>query len=173
MNKFEALGIKAEEDKINALAEERVLKEIEDGMQLIQYQLITLQTTNGQAPFVTVFMYINEIPEGQVRDDLVTMIKIMLDQRIKGVKDESGNYITPAFPKLIYVLQENNISEGSRYYDVTKLAAKCTAKRMVPDYISAKKMREYKNGDVYPCMGCRSFLTPDRFSLRKKADDGH
>lgn len=163
MNKFEALGIKAEEDKINALAEERVLKEIEDGMQLIQYQLITLQTTNGQAPFVTVFMYINEIPEGQVRDDLVTMIKIMLNQRIKGVKDESGNYITPAFPKLIYVLQENNISEGSRYYDVTKLAAKCTAKRMVPDYISEKIMKGLK-GDVYTPMGCRSFLTPDRFT---------
>ena len=121
-------------------------------------------TTNGQAPFITVFMYVDEVPEGQVRKDLAMIIEEMLKQRILGVKNEKGVYITPAFPKLIYVLDEDNMTKDSEYYYLTELSAKCTAKRMVPDYISAKKMREYKKGDVYPCMGCRSFLTPDRFS---------
>lgn len=132
---------------------------------MIQYQVITLMTTNGQAPFVTVFMYLNEVEEGRLRDDLALVIEEMLRQRILGVKNESGVYITPAFPKLIYVLEEDNIREGTKYWDITKLAAECTAKRMVPDYISEKKMLELKidangNGNCYPCMGCRSFLTP-------------
>ena len=156
-------GVELEEDKLNKLVEQELLKEVESGCQTIQYQLITLQSTNGQAPFVTVFLYLNEVPEGQVRDDLALIIKVMLEQRILGVKDKTGAYITPAFPKLIYVLQEDNIEPGTKYYELTELAAKCTAKRMVPDYISEKKMIELK-GDVYPCMGCRSFLTPDRFS---------
>jgi ribonucleoside-triphosphate reductase len=143
----------------------RVRKEIKDGVQEIQYQVITLMTTNGQAPFITVFMYLDEVPEGQLRDDLAAVIEEMLKQRIQGVKNEKGVYITPAFPKLIYVLDEDNITPDSKYWNLTQLAAKCTAKRMVPDYISAKKMREYKNGDVYPCMGCRSFLTPDTEGL--------
>jgi len=130
-------------------------------VQMIQYQVITLMTTNGQAPFVTVFMYLDEVPEGQTRDDLAMVIEEVLNQRIQGVKNEKGVYITPAFPKLIYVLDEDNVREGSKYWDLTVLAAKCTAKRMVPDYISAKKMKELKSGDVYACMGCRSFLTPD------------
>lgn len=151
------------EEKLNNIVERMLKNEVESGCQTIQYQLITLQSTNGQAPFVTAFMYLHEVPEGQLRDDLALIIETMLNQRILGVKDKSGNYITPAFPKLIYVLQEDNIHEGSPYFYLTELAAKCTAKRMVPDYISEKKMLELK-GEVYPCMGCRSFLTVDRFS---------
>jgi ribonucleoside-triphosphate reductase len=143
--------------------EGRVAKEIKDGIQTIQYQLVTLMTCNGQAPFVTVYMYLDEVPEGRTRDDLALICKEVLVQRIKGVKNKDGVWITPAFPKLIYTLDEDNIHEGSKYWDLTVLAAKCTAKRMVPDYISAKVMRQLK-GDVYTCMGCRSFLTPDRFT---------
>ncbi len=153
--------MEATDEQIKEIAEMRVRKEIERGVQVIQYQVITLMTTNGQAPFITVFMYLDEVPEGQLRDDLALVIEEMLKQRIIGVKNEKGVYITPAFPKLIYVLDEDNIKEGTRYWYLTQLAAKCTAKRMVPDYISAKKMKEYKGGDVYPCMGCRSFLTVD------------
>lgn len=160
---FEAVGIETTEEKFAELVEREVRKEVEGGCQTIQYQLITLQSTNGQAPFVTVFLYLNEVPEGQTRDDLALITEVMLKQRILGVKDRTGAYITPAFPKLIYVLQENNIEEGGKYYYLSKLAAECTAKRMVPDYISEKKMLELKH-DVYPCMGCRSFLTPDRFT---------
>ena len=162
---FEALNIDADDEQINRIAEMRVRSEIERGVQVIQYQVITLMTTSGQAPFITVFMYLDEVPEGQLRDDLALVIEEMLKQRILGVKNEKGVYITPAFPKLIYVLDEDNVKEGTKYWYLTKLAAECTAKRMVPDYISAKKMREYKNGDVYPCMGCRSFLTPDTAGL--------
>ena len=158
---FEATGIPADEEKIREVAELRVRDEIQRGVQMIQYQVITLMTTNGQAPFVTVYMYLDEVPEGRTRDDLAMVIEEVLNQRIQGVKNEKGVYITPAFPKLIYVLDEDNVREGTKYWDLTVLAAKCTAKRMVPDYISAKKMRELKNGDVYACMGCRSFLTPD------------
>ena len=143
----------------------RVREEINRGVQMIQYQVITLMTTNGQAPFITVFMYLDEVPEGQTRDDLAAIIEEMLHQRIKGVKNEKGVFITPAFPKLIYVLEEDNIHEDSKYFYLTRLAAQCTAKRMVPDYISEKKMKELKvdkngEGHCYPCMGCRSFLTP-------------
>jgi ribonucleoside-triphosphate reductase len=162
---FISAGIQPTEKQVKEVAEMRVRKEIERGVQVIQYQVITLMTTNGQAPFITVFMYLDEVPEGQLRDDLALVIEEMLKQRIVGVKNEKGVYITPAFPKLIYVLDEDNITEGSKYWHITQLAAKCTAKRMVPDYISGKKMREYKNGDVYPCMGCRSFLTPDTEGL--------
>ncbi len=161
---FEQLGIPADEETINKAAEMRVKAEIVQGVQMIQYQVITLMTTNGQAPFVTIFMYLDEVPEGQIRDDLAAIIEEMLRQRIQGVKNEKGVYITPAFPKLIYALDEDNIREGTKYWYLTELAAKCTAKRMVPDYISAKVMRELKGGDVYTCMGCRSFLTPDRFT---------
>ncbi len=162
---LEAAGIEPTDEQINKITEVRVKDEINRGVQMIQYQVITLMTTNGQAPFVTVFMYLDEVPEGQTRDDLKLIIEEVLRQRIQGVKNESGVWITPAFPKLIYVLDEDNITEGSKYWDVTCLAAKCTAKRMVPDYISAKKMKELKidkNGNpaVYTCMGCRSFLTP-------------
>ena len=146
------------EDKINKIVESRVMDEIEKGVQTIQYQVVTLMTTNGQAPFVTVFMYLNEVPEGQLRDDLALIIKEFLKQRTKGVKNETGVWITPAFPKLIYVLEEDNIKEDSKYWDITVLAAKCTAKRMVPDYISEKIMLKLKEGNCYPCMGCRSFL---------------
>ena len=139
-------------------------EDIRRGVQTIQYQVVTLMTTNGQAPFITVYLNLNEVPEGQTRDDLAAIIEEILEQRIQGVKNESGVWITPAFPKLIYTLDENNVRPGSQYYYLTELAAKCTAKRMVPDYISAKVMRELKNGDVYTCMGCRSFLTPDRFT---------
>jgi ribonucleoside-triphosphate reductase len=156
-------GVEVSQDKINRIAEERVRLEIRTGVQTIQYQVITLMTTNGQAPFVTVFMYLDEVPAGQVREDLAIIIEEMLNQRILGVKNEKGVYITPAFPKLIYALDEDNINEDSKYYYLTELAAKCTAKRMTPDYISVKIMKELK-GDVYPCMGCRSFLTPDRFT---------
>ena len=156
-------GVRIPDDKFRELVEKEVRKEVETGCQTIQYQLITLQTTNGQAPFVTVFLYLHEVPEGQLRDDLALIIEVMLRQRILGVKDRKGFYITPAFPKLIYVLQEDNVKEGTPYFYLTELAAKCTAKRMVPDYISEKVMIDLK-GDVYPCMGCRSFLTPDRFT---------
>ena len=161
---FEEAGIDAPQEKILQIAERRTLDEIHHGVQTIQYQVTTLMTTNGQAPFITIFMYMDEVPEGRLRDDLAIVIEEMLKQRILGVKNEKGVYITPAFPKLIYVLDEDNVREGTKYWDLTVLAAKCTAKRMVPDYISAKKMKEYKGGDVYPCMGCRSFLTPDRFT---------
>lgn len=161
-NEMHIADVQLEEKKFNALVHKRLQEEINRGVQMIQYQIITLMTTNGQAPFVTLFMYLNEVEEGQLRDDLSLIIEEMLRQRIKGVKNEKGVWTTPAFPKLIYVLSENNISEGSKYFDITQLAAKCTAKRMVPDYISEKKMRELKNGDVYTCMGCRSFLTPYR-----------
>lgn len=162
-SEFESTGIETTEDKFKDLVEQEVRKEVEGGCQTIQYQLITLQSTNGQAPFVTVFLYLHELPEGQTRDDLALITEVMLRQRILGVKDRTGAYITPAFPKLIYVLQDDNIEEGGKYYYLTKLAAECTAKRMVPDYISEKIMKELKR-DVYPCMGCRSFLTPDRFT---------
>ena len=160
---FDQADLEMDEEKINQIAEMRVKEEINRGVQMIQYQVITLMTTNGQAPFITVFMYLDEVPEGQIRDDLASIIEEMLNQRIKGVKNEKGVFITPAFPKLIYVLEEDNIREDSKYWYLTKLAAKCTAKRMVPDYISEKVMLELK-GDVYVCMGCRSFLTPDRFT---------
>lgn len=140
--------------------EELVQEDISKGVQIIQYQVVTLMTTNGQAPFITVYMDINEVPAGQTRTDLVSIIKEVLKQRIQGVKNEVGAWVTPAFPKLIYVLDENNVRPGTEFYEVTKLAAECTAKRMVPDYISAKIMRELKDGNVYTCMGCRSFLTP-------------
>lgn len=152
-------GDTLDEETVDKVTEIRLLKEIKSGIQTIQYQLITLMTCNGQAPFVTVFMYLDEVPEGQTRDDLAMIIKEVLEQRMQGVKNEKGVWITPAFPKLIYVLDEDNVREGSKYWDLTVLAAKCTAKRMVPDYISAKIMRELKKGDVYPCMGCRSFPT--------------
>ena len=158
---FETAGVKVNKKQVEEIAEMRVRKEIERGCQVIQYQVITLMTTNGQAPFITVFMYLDEVPEGQQREDLAMVIEEMLKQRILGVKNEKGQLITPAFPKLIYVLDEDNIHEDSKYWYLTELAAKCTAKRLVPDYISAKKMKELKKGDVYPCMGCRSFLTPD------------
>ena len=158
---FETAGMKINKKQVNEIAEMRVRKEVERGCQVIQYQVITLMTTNGQAPFITVYMYLDEVPEGQTREDLAMVIEEMLKQRITGVKNEKGQLITPAFPKLIYVLDEDNIHEDSKYWYLTELAAKCTAKRLVPDYISAKKMRELKAGDVYPCMGCRSFLTPD------------
>ena len=160
---FEEAGLDASQEAMEKIAEKRLRNEIKAGIQTIQYQIITLMTTNGQAPFVTVYMYLDEVKEGPLRDDLAICIEEMLNQRIEGVKNEKGVWITPAFPKLIYVLDEDNIRPGSKYYDLTVLAAKCTAKRMVPDYISAKMMRELK-GDVYGCMGCRSFLTPDRFT---------
>ena len=150
-----------ESETINRIIEERLHKEIARGVQTIQYQVVTLMTTNGQAPFITVFMYLDEVPEGQTRDDLVLIVEEVLKQRIQGVKNEVGVWVTPAFPKLIYVLDEDNIHPDSKYYYLTELAAKCTAKRMVPDYISAKVMKELKGG-VWPSMGCRSFLTPDR-----------
>lgn len=156
---LESQGMKADEELVAQMAEMRVKREIKQGVQMIQYQVITLMTTNGQAPFVTVFMYLNEVPKGQLRDDLALIIKEMLLQRIQGVKNEQGVYITPAFPKLIYVLEENNITEDSPYWDLTRLAAQCTAKRMVPDYISEKIIKKLKDGNCYPCMGCRSFLT--------------
>lgn len=157
------IGIEVTEEKLKELAEKEVRKEVENGCQTLQYQLITLQTTNGQAPFVTVFMYLNEAKNEMEKEDLALLIEVMFKQRMLGVKDSSGYYITPAFPKLIYCLQEDNIREDGKYWYLTELAAKCTAKRMVPDYISEKKMLELK-GDVYPSMGCRSFLTPDRCS---------
>ena len=164
-SEFDAVGVSVTEDNINAIAEKRLREEIRRGVQTIQYQVVTLLTTNGQAPFVTVFMYLGEAKNQQEKDDLALIIEEMLLQRYQGVKNEKGVWVTPAFPKLIYVLEEDNIREGSKYWELTKLAAKCTAKRMVPDYISEKKMLELKvdkngNGHCYPCMGCRSFLTP-------------
>lgn len=156
---YEKLGKPIDDETVFRIAEMRVRSEIIQGVQMIQYQVITLMTTNGQAPFVTIFMYLNEVPEGQTRDDLALIIEEMLRQRIHGVKNEKGVYITPAFPKLIYVLEEDNIREGSRYFYLTELAAQCTAKRMVPDYISEKIMKKLKEGNCYTCMGCRSFLT--------------
>ena len=147
------------DEVINKITEKRLLSEVKSGIQTIQYQLITLMTCNGQAPFVTMFMYLDEVEEGQTRDDLALIIKEVMVQRMAGVKNEKGVWVTPAFPKLIYVLDEDNIHEDSKYYYLTELAAKCTAKRMVPDYISAKIMKELKKGNVYTCMGCRSFLT--------------
>ena len=152
-------GETLDETIINRVVERRLREEVKSGIQTIQYQLITLMTCNGQAPFVTVFMYLDEVPEGRTRDDLAMIIEEVMLQRMQGVKNEKGVWITPAFPKLIYVLDEDNITEGSKYWHLTELAAKCTAKRMVPDYISAKIMKELKKGEVYPCMGCRSFLT--------------
>ena len=157
------LGVSPSEDKIRKIVEDRLLEEIRRGVQTIQYQVVTLLTTNGQAPFVTVFMYLGEARNEREREDLALIIREVLLQRYEGTKNEDGVWVTPAFPKLIYVLEEDNITEGSRYWELTKLAAKCTARRMVPDYISEKKMLELK-GDVYTCMGCRSFLTPDRFT---------
>ncbi len=152
-------GEPLDEEIINKVTERRLKEEIKSGIQTIQYQLITLMTCNGQAPFVTMFMYLDEVPEGRLRDDLAMTIEEVLKQRIQGVKNEKGVWVTPAFPKLIYVLDEDNIHEDSKYFYLTVLSAKCTAKRMVPDYISAKVMKELKNGEVYTCMGCRSFLT--------------
>ena len=160
---METLGIQPSQEKIEELVETRLRDEVRRGVQTIQYQVLTLLTTNGQAPFVTVFMYLGEAKNEQEKKDLALIIEETLEQRYQGVKNEKGVWITPAFPKLIYVLEEDNIHEDSPYYYLTKLAAKCTARRMVPDYISAKKMLELK-GDVYTCMGCRSFLTPDRFT---------
>ena len=167
---METIGYKASEDQIEAMVDKRLREEIARGVQTIQYQVVTLMTTNGQAPFITVFMYLNEARDEQTKKDLALIIEETLRQRYQGVKNEAGVWITPAFPKLIYVLEDDNIHQGDPYWYLTELAAKCTAKRMVPDYISEKKMREYKlsrgevegQGDVYTCMGCRSFLTPDR-----------
>ena len=167
---MEAIDAHPGEEKIDQIVEKRLREEVSRGVQTIQYQVVTLMTTNGQAPFITVFMYLNEARNAQEKADLALCIEEMLRQRHQGVKNEAGVWITPAFPKLIYVLEEDNVDESGEYYYLTKLAAKCTAKRMVPDYISEKKMREYKlskgetagNGDVFTCMGCRSFLTPDR-----------
>ncbi len=155
----------ADEEHIAKVAEKRLRDEIRKGIQTIQYQVVTLLTTNGQAPFVTVFMYLGEARTAQEKDDLAMIIEETLSQRMQGVKNESGVWVTPAFPKLIYVLEEDNVREGSKYWHLTELAARCTAKRMVPDYISEKKMLEYKidkngEGHCYTCMGCRSFLTP-------------
>lgn len=163
VDEFKTAGIELNDEAINKISEMRLKEEIARGVQMIQYQIITLMTTNGQAPFVSIFMYLNEVPEEQ-KDDLAMIIEEMLHQRILGVKNEKGVYITPAFPKLLYVLEEDNIKEGDRYFWLTKLAAECTAKRMVPDYISEKKIKEIKEGDAFPCMGCRSFLTVDRYS---------
>ncbi len=160
---IETLGVAPSEDKVTEIVEKRLREEIRRGVQTIQYQVVTLLTTNGQAPFITVFMYLNEARSEQEKRDLAVIIEEMLEQRYQGVKNEQGVWVTPAFPKLIYVLEEDNIHNDSPYYYLTRLAAKCTARRMVPDYISEKKMLELK-GDVYPCMGCRSFLTPDRFT---------
>ena len=156
---FETAGINYTHEQVEKVVEIRVKDEIKRGVQMIQYQVITLMTTNGQAPFVTIFMYLNEAKDERTKTDLAMVIEEILNQRILGVKNEKGIYITPAFPKLLYVLEEDNITEGSKYWYLTKLAAKCTAKRMVPDYISEKVMLDLKNGNCYPCMGCRSFLT--------------
>ncbi len=169
-SEMETIGFKASPEQIDEMVEKRLREEIARGVQTIQYQVVTLMTTNGQAPFITVFMYLNEARNAQEKADLALIIEEMLRQRYQGVKNEKGVWITPAFPKLIYVLEPDNLTEGTPYFYLTKLAAKCTAKRMVPDYISEKKMKEYKlskgetegNGDTYTCMGCRSFLTPDR-----------
>ena len=167
---MESVGFDASDEQIEIMVEKRLHDEIARGVQTIQYQVVTLMTTNGQAPFITVFMYLGEARDEQTKKDLALIIEETLRQRYQGVRNEAGVWITPAFPKLIYVLEEDNVREGTPYFYLTKLAAKCTAKRMVPDYISEKKMKEYKlstgetegNGDCYTCMGCRSFLTPDR-----------
>ena len=159
MKERDEVGVNYSDEQLKMIVERRLRDEITRGIQTIQYQLITLMTCNGQAPFVTMFMYLDEVPEGQTRDDLAVLIEEVLKQRIQGVKNEKGVWITPAFPKIIYVLDEDNVTPDSKYWNLTVLSAKCTAKRMVPDYISAKVMREMKNGCVYPCMGCRSFLT--------------
>ena len=170
MEEIKTFGVEPSEEAISSVVENRLRDEIRRGVQTIQYQVVTLMTTNGQAPFITVFMYLGEARSAQEQHDLAIIIEETLKQRIEGVKNEKGVWITPAFPKLIYVLEEDNITEDSKFWYLTKLAAKCTAKRMVPDYISEKKMKELKlskgetpgHGDVYTCMGCRSFLTPDR-----------
>ena len=170
LSELEELGVSADAEKVSSVVEERLRDEIRRGVQTIQYQVVTLMTTNGQAPFVTVFMYLNEARSEAEKRDLAMIIEETLRQRYEGVKNEAGVWVTPAFPKLIYVLEEDNITEGTPYFHLTELAAKCTARRMVPDYISEKKMRELKlskgevagEGDTYTCMGCRSFLTPDR-----------
>ena len=164
-----ACGEPLDDEIIQKVSERRLKDEIQSGIQTIQYQLITLMTCNGQAPFVTIFMYLDEVPEGRTRDDLALIIEEVMKQRMQGVKNERGAWITPAFPKLIYVLDEDNIHEDSKYWYLTELAAQCTAKRMVPDYISAKIMRQLKNGNVYTCMGCRSFLTVEE---KQKNPDG-
>ena len=168
---FNSTGIRYSEQQLKEIVESKLKDEIKRGIQTIQYQLITLMTCNGQAPFVTMFMYLDEVPEGQTRDDLALLIEEVLKQRIQGVKNEKGVWITPAFPKIIYVLDEDNITPDSKYWALTELAAKCTAKRMVPDYISAKVMKEMKQGCVYPCMGCRSFLTVE--DNQRNADGSH
>lgn len=165
------LNLNYSDEQVKQIAERRLKDEINRGIQTIQYQLITLMTCNGQAPFVTMFMYLDEVPEGQTRNDLATLIEEVLKQRIQGVKNEKGVWITPAFPKIIYVLDEDNVTPDSKYWALTELAAKCTAKRMVPDYISAKVMKEMKQGCVYPCMGCRSFLTVE--DSQRNADGTH
>lgn len=160
---FASIGASLADEELKRIVEERLKDEIRKGVQTIQYQVVTLMTTNGQAPFITVFMNLGEAQNPQTKADLALIIEETLRQRHQGVKNETGAWVTPAFPKLIYVLDEDNVTEDSPYWYLTVLSAKCTARRMVPDYISAKKMRELK-GDVYPCMGCRSFLTPDRFT---------
>ena len=162
-DEFNSVNINVSDEDIDKITEKRLRDEIKDGVQTIQYQINTLMTTNGQTPFVSIFLYLNEVDTQQEKDDFAILIEEVLKQRIEGVKNEQGVWITPAFPKILYVLEEDNIRPGSKYYYLTELAAKCTAKRMVPDYISEKKMFEYK-GDCYPCMGCRSFLTPDHTS---------
>ena len=162
-DEFKSVNINVSDEDIDKITEKRLRDEIKDGVQTIQYQINTLMTTNGQTPFVSIFLYLNEVDTQQEKDDFAILIEEVLKQRIEGVKNEQGVWITPAFPKILYVLEEDNIRPGSKYYYLTELAAKCTAKRMVPDYISEKKMFEYK-GDCYPCMGCRSFLTPDHTS---------
>ena len=168
---FSKESIEVPAEKLDSIVEDKLREEVKAGVQTIQYQILTLNSTNGQTPFVSINMYLDEVQEGKMRDDLAMLIEEVLKQRIQGVKNEQGVWITPAFPKLLYVLEEDNIHPESKYYYLTKLAAKCTAKRMVPDYISEKKMKEYKvsafgTHDCYPCMGCRSFLTPDRFTKK-------
>ena len=162
LEEFELAGAAVGEERLNAIVEKRVRDEVARGVQTIQYQVVTLMTTNGQAPFVTVFMYLNEAKSEQEKKDLAIIIEEVLKQRYQGVKNEAGIYITPAFPKLIYVLEEDNVDESGEYYYLTRQAAKCTAKRLVPDYISEKKMKELKEGNCFPVMGCRSALTPWR-----------
>ena len=159
-NEWRSIGLFLSTKEVNEIAEKRLRDEVKDGVQTIQYQLITMSTTNGQAPFTSMFMYLDEVPDGQPRKDLAMLIEEVLKQRIQGVKNEQGVYITTAFPKLLYVLDEDNIHEDSPYWYLTKLAAECSSKRLVPDYISAKIMRKEKDGNVFPCMGCRSFLMP-------------
>ncbi|MBF0990707.1 MAG: anaerobic ribonucleoside-triphosphate reductase, partial [Atopobium sp.] len=170
MEEMNSVGVELSAEQLNEMVEKRLRDEVSRGVQTIQYQVVTLMTTNGQAPFITVFMYLNEAKNDQEKKDLALIIEEMLRQRYQGVKNEEGVWITPAFPKLIYVLEEDNVYEDSKYYYLTQMAAKCTARRLVPDYISEKKMKEYKlskgekegEGDTFTCMGCRSFLTPDR-----------